>query len=248
MYNNQRLILKSYPDTQVSSSNFSYENVPIPTGDLLPKQIQVRLLHLSVDPYMRVKMHEKVPRGYFEPFKLGQPLNGHVIARVIKAGSQVDQSKFKVGQVFQGDLPWQLEQVVDTDKNDSLMPLKDVEGIPFSHFIGTLGMPGLTSYIGLIELGKPKAGETLVVTAASGAVGTTVIQLGKILGLKVVGISGSDREKELKELGCDHVINYKNYPSVEDMKQAIERVCPNGVDVYFENVGGYVQVSCSIQI
>lgn len=200
-----------------------------------------------------IYLNRNVPKGYFAPFSLGEPLNGGVVARVEQVftdepSSSSSSTNFQVGDLVLGVLPWILEQVVDTVTT----PLRRLDpnafqDIPKSFFLGALGMPGLTAYFGLLEICQPKAHETVVVSAASGAVGSIVGQIAKhVIGCKrVVGISGQTSPEviqQLRENGFDEILNYKDYNNnVEQLKQALEKACPEGIDCYFENVGGFVQ-------
>ena len=186
-------------------------------------------MYYSVDPYMRGRMNDA--KSYVPPFETGQPLSGGVVAKVIESKS----GNFKSGDIITGNLPWRKQMIA---------PEKDIRKIdtaiaPASYYLGILGMTGLTAYFGLMHIGKPKAGETVVVSGAAGAVGMAVGQIAAIHGCYVVGIAGSDEKiKALKEdYGFDDAINYKTTP---DMKKAIAETCPKGVDVYFDNVGGEI--------
>ncbi|EFC47567.1 hypothetical protein NAEGRDRAFT_31511 [Naegleria gruberi] len=239
---NKRLLLVSYPEGLIKEDNFKLEEIALPNVDQLgEEQLVVRLLHLSVDPYMRIRMSAQPPKGYFGPYPLNEPVSGGAVAKVVKVGAKLAET-YKEGDIVYGALPWVLEQVVDlSDKSVYLRKLEGVSGIPLSYFLGVLGMPGLTSYFGLIDICAPKEGETIVVSAASGAVGSVVGQIGKILGCRVVGISGNDNVKELLENGFDAVINYKKFNNnVNELKKAIDEECPKGVDCYFDNTGGFI--------
>ncbi|KAI9280082.1 hypothetical protein BY458DRAFT_431112 [Sporodiniella umbellata] len=200
----------------------------IPQGSVL-----LKTLCLSVDPYMRGRMREASKKSYSPAFPLGQPMNGHVMAEVIKTAND----KFK-----QGDLVYGMSSFADyaliPEAYTSFLEVRNEaksSGIPLTNYVGILGMPGMTAYVGLIKYGKPKKGETLYVSAASGAVGQLVGQIGKILGMYVVGSAGSDEKVAyLKEIGFDAAFNYKT----QDSAVALPELCPKGIDVYFENVGG----------
>jgi NADPH-dependent curcumin reductase CurA len=191
------------------------------TGEVLLKG-----LFYSVDPYLRGRMNDA--KSYAPPFQLDQPIVGSVIAKVLE--SQIED--FNPGDIVSGYFPWQ-EQFISSGKG-----LYKIEGtmIPPSYYLGILGMTGLTAYFGLMDIGRPKANETVVVSGAAGAVGLVVGQIAKLQGCNVVGIAGSvEKIKLLKELGFNDVINYK---TVSDIKKSVSEACPNGVDVYFDNVGG----------
>ncbi|TGB02778.1 NADP-dependent oxidoreductase [Halobacillus salinus] len=189
-------------------------------------EVLVQLLYVSVDPYMRGRMNDT--KSYIPPFALNEPMQGGVIGEVVESHfSGLDQ-----GDIVTGMLPW---QEFSTVKGDQLRKIDPSLG-PITYSLGLLGMPGLTAYFGLMDIGQPKQGETIVVSGAAGAVGTVVAQIGKIVGCHVVGIAGSDEKTSyLKEtLGVDETINYKT----ENVAEALDKACPNGIDVYFDNVGG----------
>lgn len=170
-------------------------------------------------------------KSYVDPFAVNEVMNGGVVGEVIESRSD----SFKPGDIVTGQLPWQLYSVVKAGELRKVDP----KLAPVTTALGVLGMPGLTAYFGLMDIGKPREGETVVVSGAAGAVGMTVCQIAKIKGCRVVGIAGSDEKNEFleHELWVDSTINYK---TAVDMKQALKDVCPNGVDIYFDNVGGEV--------
>jgi len=199
-------------------------NAPLNEGELL-----LKAKYISVDPYMRGRMSDA--KSYVQAFEVGQPLNGGAIAEVIESRNP----EFITGDHVLGHLQWQEKQVVSAEKVKKL----DKNEAPLSYYLGMLGMPGLTAYFGLLDIGQPAPGETVVVSGAAGAVGMVVCQIARIKGCRVVGISGSDEKNAyLRDmLKVDEVINYK---AEKNLKAAIARACPNGVDVYFDNVGGSV--------
>jgi len=179
------------------------------------------------------------PQGtaYVSSFELHQPIKSGAVARVVESKS----SALKEGDYVVGVLPWQEELVIKPEFGEDVWDLKKLpeipKGFPRSLALGVLGMPGLTAYFGLLEIGQPKQGETLFISGAAGAVGSFVGQIGKIKGLLVVGTAGDDAKVNWlqKDLGFDNAFNYKK---VGDLKQAVARACPKGVDVYYDNVGG----------
>lgn len=191
-------------------------------------EVLVRTLYLSVDPYMRGRM--KDVKSYIAPFELNEAMTGGVLAEVVESRS----SSFKQGDIVNGNLRWAEYQVAD---EKSLMKV-DPTIAPITTRLGILGLTGLTAYFGLLDIGKPQKGETVVVSGAAGAVGLAVGQIAKIKGAKAVGIAGSDEKIDylLNELGFDAAVNYKKESFKEDLKKAL----PDGVDVYFDNVGGDV--------
>ena len=168
-------------------------------------------------------------KSYVPPFQLNQPIQSGVIAKVIESKNE----KFAVGDFVNGMLNWQTQQV----SNGAGLMKVDGSKIPLSAYLGILGLTGLTAYLGLTEIGQPKSGETLVVSGAAGAVGSVVGQIGKILGLHVIGIAGTDEKVELlkSKFGFDAGINYN---TSKDIRADIRKAAPNGVDIYFDNVGG----------
>jgi NADPH-dependent curcumin reductase CurA len=190
--------------------------------------VLVRTLYISVDPYLRGRMREG--RSYVPPFEVGQVIESGAIGEVVESRSP----KFQAGDVVSGMFGWRLYNVA---KADGLVKIP--QGVPVTTALGVLGMPGLTAYFGLLDIGQPKEGETMVVSGAAGAVGMTVCQIAKIKGCRVVGIAGSEEKNQYlrHELGVDATINYKD-PG--DIRNALKEACPNGVDIYFDNVGGEI--------
>ena len=193
-------------------------------------EIIIEVKYLSIDPYMRGRMNDS--KSYAAPAKIGEPMTGETAGVVVESNSDL----FNVGDKVCAHKGWQTYiKAKDTDVALLKVPESD---IGLSSFLGTLGMPGRTAYFGLNRVGKPKSGETLVVSAASGAVGAVVGQLGKIYGCRVIGIArGPEKCAFVKDvLQLDECVDYKAGNLVEDLQNA----CPNGIDVYFENVGGPV--------
>ena len=223
----KQIILALRPKGLPTLENFKLENFELP--DVQAGQLLLKGKYYSVDPYMRLRMNDA--KSYVPPFEIGQPLSGSIIAEVIESKSD----DFIAGDLVFGALPWR-EQFIASEKD---LRKIDTTIAPASNYLGVLGMTGLTAYFGLMHIGKPKAGETVVVSGAAGAVGTVVGQIAKIQGCRVIGIAGSDEKLTLlkTEFGFDEVINYK---TTSDMKKAIATLCPNGVDIYFDNVGGEI--------
>lgn len=197
---------------------------------LKKNEILIEVQYLSIDPYMRGRMNEGV--SYASPAKLGEPMTGETAGVIVESRSNL----FKIGDKVCVHKGWQTYiKVKDTDLALLKVPNNDH---PLSLYLGTLGMPGRTAYFGLNRVAKPKQGDTLVVSAASGAVGSVVGQLGKIYGCHVVGIAGGPEKcAYVKEvLKFDECVDYKAGSLDEDLKKA----CPKGIDIYFENVGGAV--------
>jgi len=224
---NQQIKLKSRPVGSPSTDNF--EIVTAPEVLIKEGEVLVKAKYVSVDPYMRGRMSDA--KSYVPPFEVGRPIEGGVVALVVESR----HPNFMVGDAVIAPLLWQETQAINAEKVTRL----DKNTAPLSYYLGILGMPGLTAYFGLLDIGKPVAGETVVISGAAGAVGIVVGQIAKIKGCRVVGIAGSDEKDAYlsQKLKFDEVINYK---TTENMEEAIAKACPNGVDVYFDNVGGVI--------
>jgi len=223
----QQIVLASRPKGIPKLDNFRFENVVL--DEMQDDEIAVEGLFYSVDPYMRGRMDDA--KSYVAPFQIDQPLEGGVVAKVTASKS----GNFKTGDLVMGRLSWRQNTIT----NGKGLHKIDSSVAPASYYLGILGMTGLTAYFGLTDIGKPIAGETVVISGAAGAVGMVVGQIAKIYGCRIIGIAGSDKKiKMLKEdLGFDEVINYK---TAKNIKEAIAQSCPKGVDVYFDNVGGEI--------
>ena len=220
------IVLASRPQGVPTGANFRYTTIELPA--LADGEMLLKGLFYSVDPYMRGRMNDT--KSYAPPFQLDQPIQGSAVAKVIESRSK----DFKLGDIVAGFLPWQ-EQFISNGEN---LQKIDATIAPLSYYLGILGMTGLTAYFGLMDICKPKANETVVVSGAAGAVGMVVGQIAKLQGCHVVGIAGSDEKmKLLKEVGFDAAISYK---TTSDMTKSIAALCPNGVDIYFDNVGGEI--------
>jgi NADPH-dependent curcumin reductase CurA len=182
-----------------------------------------------VDPYMRGRMNDV--KSYSPPFQVDAPISGGVVGEVEESKS----ADYKKGDIVLGMLPWATQSIVSSKEIRKI----DTSLAPASYYLGILGMPGLTAYFGLIDIGKPKSGDTVVVSGAAGAVGIVVGQIAKLKGCKVVGIAGSDDKISMlkDEFHFDEVINYK---ATANIGEAIKKACPDGVDIYFDNVGGEI--------
>lgn len=225
--NVKQIILLSRPKGLPTDANFSIENTTLPaiqTGEVLLKG-----LYYSVDPYMRGRMNDS--KSYVAPFEIGKAITGGVVAEVVESKA----ANFKSGDLVTGNFPWSTHFVLPANSLQKI----DTSIVPASYYLGVLGMPGLTAYIGLLHICKPIAGETVVVSGAAGAVGLVVGQIATLLGCRVIGIAGTDEKIALlkTEYGFEDAINYKTTP---DMKKAIAALCPKAVDIYFDNVGGEI--------
>jgi len=225
--NTQQIVLASRPQGIPTVDNFNFENIEL--DEIKEGELLLQSLYFSVDPYMRGRMNDA--KSYVPPFQIGQPIEGGVVAKVLKSKSD----NFKIADIVLGGLPWRKENVAAA----KILKKIDTTDIPASYYLGILGMPGLTAYFGLLDIGKPKAGETVVVSGAAGAVGILVGQIAKIKGCRVIGIAGTDEKVNMlkKEFGFDEAINYK---TTSNMKDAISKLCPKAVDIYFDNVGGEI--------
>jgi NADPH-dependent curcumin reductase CurA len=217
--------LKNRPEGLPRETDFELAEVELP--EIGQGEVLVQNNYMSVDPYMRGRMYDR--KSYIPPFKLGMPLDGGCVGRVI--GSK--NGPFKVGDEVTGMLGWREYFASD---GQGLLKI-DPAIAPAQSYLGALGMPGLTAYAGLLHIGRPKEGQTVFVSAASGAVGSMVCQIAKLKGCHVVGSAGSDEKVSwlLKEAGADAAFNYKK---VDDIIAEVGKHCPKGIDVYFENVGG----------
>ncbi|MDQ2855299.1 MAG: NADP-dependent oxidoreductase [Acidobacteriota bacterium] len=224
---NKRILLASRPAGAPSLDNFKLVESEVPQpGD---GEVLIRTLYLSVDPYMRSRMTDR--KSYVDPFAVNEVISGGAVGEVVESRS----AAFQPGDIVTGMLPWQLY----SRAKESEVRKIDPRLAPVTTALGVLGMPGLTAYFGLLDIGKPKEGETVVVSGAAGAVGTIVCQIARIKGCRVVGIAGSDEKNQyLKdELGVDATVNYKT----GNLKHELKEACPKGgVDIYFDNVGGEI--------
>lgn len=224
---NKQVTLAARPVGFPKESDFRLVESPIPA--LQEGQILLRILYLSVDPYMRGRMRDA--KSYSKPLAIGDVMVGGTVAEVIESRNPAYQR----GDFVESYLGWQQYGISDGLGLRKLDP----SAVPLSTALGVLGMPGLTAYFGLLDIGRPKHGETVVVSGAAGAVGSLVGQIAKIKGCRTVGIAGSDEKVHylIQELGFDAAFNYK---SVGDYSAKLAELCPAGIDVYFDNVGGAI--------
>src|SRR5580693_5896402 len=223
---NRQFRLTSRPVGMVQRSDFDF--VTTPAGEPGPGEVLVRVLYLSLDPAMRGWMNEG--KSYIAPVGLGDVMRAGGIGRVVAS----NDASLAVGDAVVGMTGVQDYAVVkakDATKVDARLA-------PLPRFLGALGMPGLTAYFGLLDIGQPKEGETVVISAASGAVGAVTGQIAKIKGCRAIGIAGGPDKCRyvVEELGFDAAIDYKN----EDVRAGLAQHCPKGIDVYFDNVGGEI--------
>ena len=226
----QQIVLASRPDGAPTDDNFRLETAAIPTpGD---GEILVEVSHMSLDPYMRGRMDDA--KSYAQPVPVGGKMEGGGVGRVLASNS----AQFKEGDHVFGMFGWATHAVADARMCRKLDP----EQAPVTTALGVLGMPGFTGWYGFNQIGKPKEGETLAVAAATGPVGSMVGQLAKAKGLRAVGIAGGADKRDLAtgDFGFDACIDHRAFDNAKDLRAAIKDAAPDGIDIYFENVGGEV--------
>jgi len=232
---NRSILLISRPKGKPRLTDFQFvtEEVPaVHAGEML-----LKTSYVSVDPYLRGRMNDS--KSYIAPFELHKPIKSGIVAQVLES----DLDGFNQGDFVYGMLDWKEYQISSGEGVTRVDP----DLAPLSTYLGVLGMPGLTAYLGLSEIGKPKKGETVVVSGAAGAVGSVAGQMARIMGCRVVGIAGTDEKCEIlsSEFGFDAAINYR---TTGNMRKAIAAACPDGVDVYFDNVGGSISDAVLVKI
>lgn len=233
MPRNQQIVLDNRPQGEAVASNFKL--VATDTPPLQDGQVLVRHHYLSLDPYMRGRMNES--KSYAASQALGEVMIGGTVGEVAES----KHPKYAVGDKVVGMGGWQEYSVVNADQPGALRKV-DTTHVPLSHYLGAVGMPGVTAWYGLVKIIAPKEGDTVVVSAATGAVGSAFAALAKARGCRAVGIAGgADKCKyAVEELGFDACIDYKEHSDVRAMSKALKEACPNGIDGYFENVGGWI--------
>ncbi len=233
MPRNQQILLDNRPTGEAVASNFKLVSSDTPA--LADGQVLVRHHFMSLDPYMRGRMNDA--KSYAQPQALGQVMGGGTAGEVVESKNP----KFAVGDKVVGMGGWQEYSVVDATQPGALRKV-DTTHVPLSHYLGAVGMPGVTAWYGLVKIIEPKAGQTVVVSAATGAVGSAFGALAKARGCRAVGIAGGpDKCKyAVEELGFDACIDYKQHKDAASLSKALKEACPDGIDGYFENVGGMV--------
>ncbi|CAN7277195.1 MULTISPECIES: NADP-dependent oxidoreductase [Acidovorax] len=233
MPRNQQIVLDNRPQGEAVASNFKL--VATDTPALQDGQVLVRHHYLSLDPYMRGRMNES--KSYAASQALGEVMIGGTVGEVAES----KHPKYAVGDKVVGMGGWQEYSVVNADQPGALRKV-DTTHVPLSHYLGAVGMPGVTAWYGLVKIIAPKEGDTVVVSAATGAVGSAFAALAKARGCRAVGIAGgADKCKyAVEELGFDACIDYRAHSDVKAMSKALKEACPNGIDGYFENVGGWI--------
>ena len=230
---NQQILLDNRPVGEASASNF--KQVSNETPALQEGQVLVRHHFMSLDPYMRGRMNDS--KSYTAPQPLGEVMGAGTVGEVVESRSP----KFAPGDQVVGMGGWQLYSVVNADEPGALRKV-DTAHVPLSYYLGAVGMPGVTAWYGLVKVIAPKAGETMVVSAATGAVGSAFGALSKARGCRTVGIAGGPDKCRyaVEELGFDACIDYKLHQDAASLSKALKAACPDGIDGYFENVGGMV--------
>jgi NADPH-dependent curcumin reductase CurA len=222
-----RFVLDSRPSGLPASSNFRMEVEALP--ELKEDEVLLKSWYISVDPYMRGRMNDV--KSYAASFQVGMPISGGVVARVTASKSK----SLNTGDIVFGMLPWATYSIESADKLRKV----DIRNVPPGYYLGIFGMPGLTAYFGMMDICRPKKGDTVVVSGAAGAVGLVAGQIAKIQGARVIGLAGTDEKCRnlIEEFGYDEAINYKTSKS---LRKEIAALCPDGIDAYFDNVGGEI--------
>jgi NADPH-dependent curcumin reductase CurA len=222
---NREWVFAERPEGEPDMDSFDLRERDVPDPD--PGDVLVRVRYLSVDPYMRGRMRDRA--SYAEPWEVGDTLHGAVVGEVVESTSDA----YETGDLVTGNGTWADYSLLDAETVSSVDPT--IADPPA--YLGVLGMPGRTAYFGLLEVGEPTPGDTVVVSGAAGAVGSVVGQIAKLNGCRVVGFAGSEEKTAwlADDLGFDAALNYKD---VEDYRAALDDVAPGGIDVYFDNVGG----------
>ena len=233
MPSNRQILLDNRPEGEATTGNFKLVTTDTPA--LKDGEVLVRNHYLSLDPYMRSRMNDS------KSYAASQPLGEVMIGGTVGEVAESQNPKFAVGDKVVGMGGWQEYSVVDGNAPGMLRKV-DTTHVPLSFYLGAVGMPGVTAWYGLVKIIAPKPGATVVVSAATGAVGSAFAALAKARGLRVVGIAGGPEKCRyaVDELHFDECIDYRQHPDVKTMSKALKDACPNGIDGYFENVGGYI--------
>lgn len=223
---NRQILLASRPRGEPTPDNFKLVEADVPEPG--PGQMLLRTIYLSLDPYMRGRMN--AGPSYAKPVEVGEVMEGRAVGEIVKS----NLPQYKPGDLVVAGTGWQQYALSDGNGSQKIEPTLR----PISYALGVLGMPGMTAYTGLLNIGKPQPGETLVVAAASGAVGSVVGQIAKIKGCRTIGIAGGEQKCRYvkEELGFDDCLDHRH----PDLAERLKAACPKGLDIYFENVGGAV--------
>ncbi|TNF56693.1 MAG: NADP-dependent oxidoreductase [Burkholderiales bacterium] len=230
---NRQILLDNRPQGEATVDNFKL--VTTDTPPLSDGQVLVKHHYLSLDPYMRGRMNDS--KSYAASQPLGEVMIGGTVGEVVES----KHPKYQPGDQVVGMGGWQEYSVVDANQPGALRKV-DTTHVPLSYYLGAVGMPGVTAWYGLVRIIEPKAGETMVISAATGAVGSAFAALAKARGCRVVGIAGGTEKCDyaVKELGYDACIDYRLHKDMYSLAKALKQECPNGIDGYFENVGGMI--------
>ena len=233
MPQNKQVLLDNRPEGEATAANFRLATTDTPP--LQDGQVLVRHHFLSLDPYMRGRMN--AGKSYAQPQPLGEVMQGGTVGEVVESKNP----RYQPGDQVVGFGGWQQYSVVNADQPGALRKV-DTTHVPLSHYLGAVGMPGVTAWYGLVKIIAPKAGDTVVISAATGAVGSAFAALAKARGCRVVGIAGGPDKctYAVDELGYDACIDYKVHADAASLSKALKDACPAGIDGYFENVGGMV--------
>ena len=233
MPSNRQILLDNRPEGEATTGNFKLVTTDTPA--LKDGEVLVRNHYLSLDPYMRGRMNDS------KSYAASQPLGEVMIGGTVGEVAESQNPKFAVGDKVVGMGGWQEYSVVDGNAPGMLRKV-DTTHVPLSFYLGAVGMPGVTAWYGLVKIIAPKPGATVVVSAATGAVGSAFAALAKARGLRVVGIAGGPEKCRyaVEELHFDECIDYRQHPDVKTISKALKDACHNGIDGYFENVGGYI--------
>lgn len=233
MPRNQQIVLDNRPQGEAVAGNFRLMAVDTPA--LKDGEVLVRHHYLSLDPYMRGRMNDS------KSYAASQPLGEVMIGATVGEVAESKNPKYAVGDKVMGLGGWQEYSVVDGNAVGVLRKV-DTTHVPLSHYLGAVGMPGVTAWYGLVKIMAPKAGDTVVVSAATGAVGSAFAALAKARGCRVVGIAGGTEKCRyaVEDLGFDMCIDHRGHSDVKSLSEALQEACPNGIDGYFENVGGWI--------
>lgn len=233
MPSNRQILLDNRPEGEATTGNFKLVTTDTPA--LKDGEVLVRNHYLSLDPYMRGRMNDS------KSYAASQPLGEVMIGGTVGEVAESQNPKFAVGDKVVGMGGWQEYSVVDGNAPGMLRKV-DTTHVPLSFYLGAVGMPGVTAWYGLVKIIAPKPGATVVVSAATGAVGSAFAALAKARGLRVVGIAGGPEKCKyaVEELHFDECIDYRQHPDVKTISKALKDACHNGIDGYFENVGGYI--------